>query len=446
MVFRSGACAQFKTGRRSSAASSDPFIGDLLMSKPPVSATLSTVLWFRFVISPQRSGQAASGAAAPAQYGAPLSLRLSDGGTPASQFPHQIPPNGALHLITDGSPSDVKTGWAQLVPAVGSTPVGAGVFGLTQNGILVTESGIPAVASATEARIYIDTSNGHDTGLARADTSSETETGTFTAFGTDGVTPGVASSGTISLAVNGHDAKFVEQLILGRLAQSFTGVLVISSSSPFAVLTLRSLINSSSTDNSSKVGLNAAVLANTGGKITITGDSVTSSGSGANGHFATGSGSSITMSNGTIKATGANAHGVDVTYGGTITLTNVNVTTSRASSSALATDFGGGTVKVTGGTIIAEATSTITATLQNQTTLTGIAQRVAMTIDSTSVWNVTGNSVLTSLTDPSGISGLSITNITGNGYDVYYVASLAASQSLGGLTYSLVNGGKLIPK
>lgn len=98
------------------------------------------------------------------------------------------------------------------------------------------------------------------------------------------------------------------------------------------------------------------------------------------------------------------------------------------------------------GSLIADTTSTLAVTLQNQTTLKGIVQRAAMTIDSTSVWHVTGDSILTSLTDTSGISGLSITNIIGNGYDVYYDASLAANKLLGGLTYSLVNGGKLIPK
>ena len=58
------------------------------------------------------------------------------------------------------------------------------------------------------------------------------------------------------------------------------------------------------------------------------------------------------MTGGSIKASGGNAHGVDVTYTGTITLTNVDITTSGASSSGIATDFGGGKVTVTGGTTV----------------------------------------------------------------------------------------------
>lgn len=48
---------------------------------------------------------------------------------------------------------------------------------------------------------------------------------------------------------------------------------------------------------------------------------------------------------------------------------------------------------------------------------------------------------LTNLTDSSGISGTTITNITGNGHTVSYDASLAANSALGGKTYSLVGGG-----
>ena len=69
----------------------------------------------------------------------------------------------------------------------------------------------------------------------------------------------------------------------------------------------------------------------------------------------------------------------------------------------------------------------------------------ALTIDSTSVWNVTANSTVTSLIDKSGISGTSITNIVGNGYTVTYNATLSANSYCGGLTYSLANGGSLIP-
>ncbi len=110
--------------------------------------------------------------------------------------------------------------------------------------------------------------------------------------------------------------------------------------------------DTSSTDDASRWGLNATVLASAGGTVAIQGGSVSSSGIGGNGLFSTGASSSITMSNGSIATTGSNgAHGVDVTYGGAITLNNVNVSTTGAHSSAIATDFGGGTVVVDKGVI-----------------------------------------------------------------------------------------------
>ena len=45
-----------------------------------------------------------------------------------------------------------------------------------------------------------------------------------------------------------------------------------------------------------------------------------------------------------------------------------------------------------------------------------------------------------------GISGTSITNLIGNGFNVYYDATLSANNAFGGKTYNLVNGGVLAPK
>jgi hypothetical protein len=59
--------------------------------------------------------------------------------------------------------------------------------------------------------------------------------------------------------------------------------------------------NTSSQGSSSFCGLNAGVLA-TAGKITMSGGSVTTSGTGANGVFATGTGSATTLSGVTITA------------------------------------------------------------------------------------------------------------------------------------------------
>ena len=351
-------------------------------------------------------------------------------------------------------------------------------------------------------------------------------------------------------------------------------------------LTITTTGNTSSQENSSFYGLNAGVLAARGSKVSISGGSVTTSGTGANGVFATGAGAEIILSNSTIKATGTGGHGVMASGGGSLTLTDVDMITGPGpNSAAIATDRGGGTITVKRGTMItsgrdapgiystgaivaegatikgtaAEAAviegrnsitltnctlsgaakcgvmiyqsfsgdapgrqgtfimsggsltttagplfyvsntrgvitlkgvqaaassgtllnasagrwgrsgsnggqaifaadgetltgdltcdsiSSITATLQNGTTLAGSIKAAALTLDATSKWNVTGDSLLTSLADPDGVSGTTITNIYGNGHDVRYDPTLPANNWLDHKTYTLASGGRLLP-
>jgi len=99
-----------------------------------------------------------------------------------------------------------------------------------------------------------------------------------------------------------------------------------------------------------------------------------------------------------------------------------------------------------------DADSKAYVTLQETSSFTGAinktntANMMALIIDASSNWIVTANSYLTTLSDASGISGTSITNITGNGFNVYYDATLSTNNALGGKTYSLVDGGVLAPK
>ena len=352
--------------------------------------------------------------------------------------------------------------------------------------------------------------------------------------------------------------------------------------------TVKTTGNSSSMDSSSFYGLNAAILAESASKIILKNSTVTTSGTGANGVFATGTGSVVELSDVTINCTASGAHGVDATIGGTLVLTNVDITTAGdGASAAIATDRGGGTITVTGGTVVTSGTkspgvystgdititgatitatgseaaaiegknsitltnttlsgaklwgviiyqsmsgdaeagtgnftmnggsltaevgplfyttntdavinltgvnlsvasgtiltasagdwgnqgsngatvtlnadsqtlngnitcdniSTITLTLQNSSILKGTinnsntGKSVALTLDENSIWNVTGTSYLTSLTDAAS----TLSNIKDNGNTIYYDASASANQWLKGQTYILIDGGKLTP-
>jgi hypothetical protein len=346
--------------------------------------------------------------------------------------------------------------------------------------------------------------------------------------------------------------------------------------------------DTSSMDDSSFYGLNAAILAESGSKITLSDVMITTTGSGANGVFATGEGSTIDLTNVTIDCTNTGAHGVDATLAGILNLVNVDITTAgNGASAGIATDWGGGTITVTGGTvstsgtksppiystgeitvtgatmeatnseavaiegknsvtltdttisgatglgrshlsehvrrcrsgyrpfyddrwyangrrrplfyttntqavinlegatlvnpsgillkasagdwgtsgsngagvaftadgealhgdIVCDSISTVNLILNNSTTLEGsidaehTAKSVALTLDTTSVWEVAGDSYLASLTD----ADMTLANIHSNGYTVYYDASDTANDWVNGETYDLPGGGKLTP-
>ena len=174
--------------------------------------------------------------------GAPLAVNQV-GGTTDSSFKYSIPVGGVFRFQTDGFPASARAGWVLLTPdAPTSTPVGAGVFSYSSGGVLVSESGIPAAASTMHARVYVDLSRGHDTGLAIANPASASANVTIKAYRTDGVTAVGTSQGPLQLPGNGHSARFATELIAG-LPAGFTGVLDITSETPFAALTLRSLNN-----------------------------------------------------------------------------------------------------------------------------------------------------------------------------------------------------------
>jgi sugar lactone lactonase YvrE len=163
--------------------------------------------------------------------------------TPSSLFSYSIPAGGAFHFQTDGWRASAKVGWVQLIPDAGtSTPVGAEVFGYNPADVLVTESGVPATVSTTHARVYVDTSALHNTGLAIANPTNTSANITLNAFQIDGLTRIGTSNVPVYLSANGQIAHFAGEFIAG-LPAGFTGVLDITSPNPFAALTLRSLYN-----------------------------------------------------------------------------------------------------------------------------------------------------------------------------------------------------------
>jgi photosystem II stability/assembly factor-like uncharacterized protein len=174
--------------------------------------------------------------------GNPFIVHQAGGNTDAS-FDYSISPHGIFRFQSDGAPGDTRIGWVQLNPGAGtSTPVSSGIYGFNPEDVLVSESGIPSASATTHARIYADLSNNHNTGLAVANTTDNGASIVIRAFEMDGVTAVGTGQASILLPANGHSAGFADQFVEG-LPEGFTGVLDISASTPFAAITLRSMLN-----------------------------------------------------------------------------------------------------------------------------------------------------------------------------------------------------------
>jgi hypothetical protein len=230
-------------------------------------------------------------------------------------------------------------------PPQGTPPAGNGNGGTLQKpgngaGMMlppeVTNALVQLLEKRSGATVTTGTTNGSSLANPGAAPSSSTTTSNPTGVYTLDGSSATQDSQTYAATKTDESAVLV----------SNGGNLTLSNS------TITSSGDSSSTDNSSFYGLNAGILAQSGSKITLSNIKVTTSGSGANGIFASGTGSSITMFKVTIHATGEAGHGVMATQGGSLTLTDVDISTTGTHSGAIATDRGGGTITVAGGTVI----------------------------------------------------------------------------------------------
>ncbi len=179
---------------------------------------------------------------------------------------------------------------------------------------------------------------------------------------------------------------------------------------------------------------------------------------------AEGSQGTFTMTGGSLTYSGANGPLFYITNT-TANITLKGVTVDVASGTLLKAAAGnwgtsganGGTANLTAdgqtlkGNVVADSIGSLNITLQNSSSLTGsinadkAAKAARLTLDASSTWNVAGDSSLTSLTLTGGVSGTTISNVTGNGHTVYYDASDSANSALGGQTYQLSGGGTLTP-
>jgi len=165
-----------------------------------------------------------------------------------------------------------------------------------------------------------------------------------------GTSSSTDATGTAVVAVtSGTDTKDGQTITATKANES--GVKVSSGATlTLTGSTITKTGDSSSEETSNFTGLNAGVLAESKGQISLSDCTINTSGAGSNAVFSTGEDSKIVLKNVNITTTADSSRGLDSTYNGTIVADNVNISTKGAHCGALATDRGEGTVTVTGGT------------------------------------------------------------------------------------------------
>ncbi len=199
-----------------------------------LSGTPATAGWSRIVINVYDAG--AEGASRT------LSLTITPGSNPlpAQPTPFAVPAGGGLSLLSSGSPGPwIDVGYGRVESGASSVPAGFAVFGLRQNGVLVTEAGVPAAPTLRSGRIYTEVSRNLNTGLAIANPNNQPAKLSFYFSDANGNNSGV---GTTTIGANERIASFLNEAPFNG-GNSLHGSLTFTSSVPVAAIALRGFLN-----------------------------------------------------------------------------------------------------------------------------------------------------------------------------------------------------------
>jgi hypothetical protein len=168
-------------------------------------------------------------------------LSVKSPGVPSlTTVPFSVTDRGTESVLTQGTAaSSSRVGYARVTDASGSAPSGLAIFGYRQNGVLISEAGVPATRPLTTGRIYGEVNPSVRSGMAIANPNSEPAVLTFTFVNENGDTV-FSSSATIN--PNSQVAAFLNEPPFNGPA-AFSGSFTFSSSKPVAVIALRGGLN-----------------------------------------------------------------------------------------------------------------------------------------------------------------------------------------------------------
>jgi peptidoglycan hydrolase-like protein with peptidoglycan-binding domain len=157
----------------------------------------------------------------------------------SGQQRYNLTDRGGVSLTSAGDSSTLKVGYARIRPEAGnSTPSGLAIFGFRQNGVLVSEAGVPGAPALHSARIYAEINGSVNTGLAIANPNPQDAIVSFYFTGPNGN----FGSNTVRIPANRQMAAFLDQDPF-RAPSPLTGTFTFASSVPIAVIAIRGLVN-----------------------------------------------------------------------------------------------------------------------------------------------------------------------------------------------------------
>lgn len=159
---------------------------------------------------------------------------------PAGTTSYSIADRGGLFVSTPSGSGTAMTGYARVRPGDGMmTPSGLAIFTSRQNGVVVSEAGVPAAPPIRTGRIYAEVDGPVNTGLAIANPNDQSATLSFYFTNAEGIDFG---AGSTVVAPHEQIAVFLGEAPF-RGGSNLRGTLTFSSNAPVSVIALRGLAN-----------------------------------------------------------------------------------------------------------------------------------------------------------------------------------------------------------
>ena len=157
---------------------------------------------------------------------------------------YSISDRGGLSLLTSSESEDFSVAYARIQPAAGSTtPSGIGIFGSRVNGVLVSETSVPASPLIEEGRIFARFNQPFNTGIAIANPNEQEVTIDFHFTDAGFISPiSDFGSGTLTIPANQQISRFLSEAPFS-LPNATDATLTFTSSLPVSVTALRGFVN-----------------------------------------------------------------------------------------------------------------------------------------------------------------------------------------------------------